>query len=134
MQKPVLTALVWSVILVNTGFLFAQTSGANIKFEDPKYNFSFVRQGEVVKFEYRFENTGDEPLVIADAQVECGCTVVEKPEQPVKKGEKAVIKVSFDTKSTIDRQDRAITVISNAKNSPSVLRFKGVVLKPKKKA
>ena len=109
-----------------------QSTGGHLKFEHTRYRFGFVHQGEIVKFEYRFENTGTEPITISDVKVECSCTEVEKPESPVKPGERASIKVFFDTKSAIDRQDRTVVLISNAKNSPTTLRFKGVVLKPKK--
>ena len=102
-------------------------------FERTQHKFGFVRQGEKVKFEYTFKNTGTDPVSISDIQVECSCTEVEIPKEPVKSGEGASIKILFDTKSAIDRQDRTAVVISNAKNSPTVLRFKGVVLKPKNK-
>jgi hypothetical protein len=83
--------------------------------------------------EFPFENAGTQPLVISDYQVECGCTVMEKPSKPILPQEHSVLKVTFDTHNKYDRQDRTVTIISNAKNSPTIIRFKGVVLKPKKK-
>lgn len=99
-----------------------------MKFSDAKKNFGFVKKGEVVTLEYEFKNTGNAPLLINEASVECSCTTVNFPRQPVLPNTSEKIIVQFDTKSVYDRQDRTIEVVSNAKNSPQKIRFKGVVL------
>lgn len=104
-----------------------------IKFKDTKYNFGFVHEGDLVTMLFEFENKGTEPLIISDYKVECGCTVMEKPQKPILPGERSTLKITFDTHEKYDRQDRTVVMISNAKNGPVTLRFKGVVLKPKKK-
>jgi hypothetical protein len=101
----------------------------NLKFSHIKKNFGFVKKGEVVKIEFELTNTGDQPLLISAANVECSCTTVEFPKQPVMPSQTAKIIVSFDTKSVYDRQDRMVEIISNAKNPQQKIRFKGVVLK-----
>lgn len=88
-----------------------------------------MKKGEVVTLEFLFENTGNQPLIISDIKVECSCTSVEYPKQPIAPGQKDKIIVKFDTKSTYDRQDRTLEIISNSKNNPQKIRFKGVVLK-----
>lgn len=105
---------------------FAQ---AKIRFDDAKKSFGFVKKGEVVSLDYGFTNEGTEPLVITDALVECSCTKVDFPQQPTAPGQKNKITVKFDTKTVYDRQDRIVEIVSNAKNSPTKIRFKGVVLK-----
>jgi len=102
-----------------------------IRFKSMKQNFGFVHEGDTVKINYELKNIGDKSLRIIDYEVECGCTVMEKPITPIAPGETYTLKITFDTHQKYDRQDRTIKVISNATNSPSVLRFKGVVLKPK---
>jgi len=103
-----------------------------INFDKTTQHLGFIRQGDTVKFQYSFTNSGNQPLIISDTKVECGCTIADKPSDPVLPGKKGVIKVEFRTKDAIDRQDRTVTVISNATNSPAILRFKCVVLKAKK--
>src|SRR5687768_15114344 len=39
-----------------------------------------VEEGQVVDVTFRFKNTGDKPLIIADVSVSCGCTTI--PEKP----------------------------------------------------
>jgi len=104
-----------------------------IKFMDTKQNFGFVHEGDTVKLSYELKNIGNEPLLISNYEVECGCTVMEKINTAILPGETYFLKVTFDTHEKYDRQDRIIKIFSNATNSPSNLRFKGVVLKPNKK-
>jgi len=115
--------------IITTSSLYAQPA---IKFDDASLHLGFVHKGDTVKFQFLFTNTGNQPLVISETKVECGCTIVEKPDYQINPGKRGEIKVMFNTTPTIDRQDRTVTVISNASNSPSVLRFKCVVLKAKK--
>jgi len=114
-------------------FLSAQEKGqgAFLKVKDPKYNFGFVKQGSVVKIEYYFENSGTDTLYIANIEVACGCTVADYPHFPIKPGDSGIILITFNTKEKFDRQDRTVDVISNAVNSPTKLRFKGVILEDK---
>ena len=123
------------LIIINT-LLFCALAcfgQASIKFDKTVQHLGFITQGDTVSFQYTFTNTGNQPLIISDSKVECGCTMVEIPKQPVQPNTQGVVKVKFNTKSAIDRQDRTITLTCNASNTPPELRFKCVVLKPKKK-
>ncbi len=110
-----------------------QIVAQEIKFKETKHNFGFVHEGDTVKLSYELKNVGDKALIISNYEVECGCTVMERVTKSIEPDETYIIKVTFDTHQKYDRQDRIVKIISNAKNSPTELRFKGVVLKPKKK-
>ncbi|MGL5889041.1 MAG: DUF1573 domain-containing protein [Bacteroidia bacterium] len=112
---------------------FTVSAEPQITFKETKYNFGFLRQGEIVKHSFVFTNTGSSPLVISKAEVQCECTKVDFPKKPVMPNATDSIVVTFDSKSTIDRQERTVTVSSNALNNPAVITFKAVVLKPKNK-
>jgi hypothetical protein len=118
------------ILFLSIGLIHSQ----EIKFKSTKFNFGFVTEGDTVQIQYELKNVGNLPLVISNYEVECGCTVVEKPLSAIEPGESYVLKVTFDTHHKYDRQDRSIKLFSNAKESPHELRFKGVVQKPKKKA
>ncbi len=98
-----------------------------IKFEDKTQKFEKVKAGEMLSFDFFYTNTGDAPLVITKVTVACSCTVPTFPKTPLAPGERAVIKVTFDTKGKYGYQDRILEVFSNAPNSPFKIRFKGVV-------
>jgi hypothetical protein len=126
MKRGILLA---SLVIFCTYWTLAQPA---ISFDKPTQHLGFVRQGDTLNFQYTFTNTGNQPLIISDAKVECGCTVVDIPTAPVLPRKQGVIKVTFHTNTAIDRQDRTVSVLSNAANSPAILRFKCVVLKAKK--
>jgi hypothetical protein len=99
-----------------------------LKFKDLKKSFGFVKKGEVVTLEFEFTNSGNQPMIITEAKVECSCTSVEFPKQPIAPSQSEKIIVRFDTKTVYDRQDRIVEIISNSKNANQKIRFKGVVL------
>ena len=102
---------------------------AKIKFTEAKKDLGKVKKGDVVSAEYEFKNEGDQPLIITGYEVECSCTTVDFPKQPIAPAQTGKLTVKFDTKSAYDRQDRKVVILSNSKNSSSV-RIKCFVEKP----
>ena len=78
-----------------------------------------VKEGKQVEVSFRFKNTGDKSLVIANVTASCGCTVPEKPEKPVAPGEEGVIKAKFDSNGRKGMNDKHISVDANTKPSRS---------------
>lgn len=122
--------LIFAVVILTLG-AFRPGTGPVMTFTETKHNFGFIRQGEIVSCEFEFTNTGDGPLIISDCEVACKCTTVDFPKEPIAPNGKGKIKVTFDSKSAMDRQEREVIVKSNAADSPNTLTFKCVVLKPK---
>lgn len=94
---------------------------------DSVYNFGKVTDGAMVEYSYRFKNDGQKPLIISSAIASCGCTVPEKPEEPVKPGETGFLKVVFNSKGRVGPVHKDITVTSNAYPSFPVLQLVGEV-------
>lgn len=105
----------------------ALKDSTTVQLIDSVYDFGKVKQGELVTHSFTFKNTGTKPLVVQDAHTSCGCTVPEKPEQPIKPGETGVIKVVFDTRGKSDHQEKIITVNSNARPEFGNLKITGMV-------
>ena len=103
---------------------------ADIKFDADTFDFGTIKQGDVVTHEYKFSNIGKEPLVITGAHGSCGCTVPEWPKEPIKKGTKASIKVTFNSAGKQGDQIKTVTINSNAKQNPKIIYIKGKVNKP----
>ena len=99
----------------------------NVHMLDSTYDFGKVTEGTKVTFDYHFRNTGRKPLVIASATASCGCTVPEKPEEPIKPGETGSIKVVFNSADRPGPTHKTITVVSNAYPAFPVLQLTGVV-------
>ena len=79
------------------------------------------------KCEFKFTNTGKEPLIISKCKGSCGCTVPECPKEPILPGESAVIKVNYDEKR-VGSFNKSITITSNAKNTTKILKVKGKII------
>lgn len=103
---------------------------AEFNFEVAEHNFGTIKQGESSTYEFKFTNTGNEPLIISKAEGSCGCTVPLYPKEPIMKGQTATVKVTFNSAGKLGVQDKTVTITSNAKTNPMVLHMKGTVEKP----
>ena len=109
------------------------TDSTTVQMIDSVYNFGSVTDGEKVEYNYRFRNTGKNPLIISSAVASCGCTVPEKPEEPVKPGETGFLKVVFNSKGRVGDVHKEITVTSNAYPKFPVLELTGQVIESSQK-
>ena len=95
------------------------TSGALIYFPEVEHDFGKVKEGDVVNYEFKFQNKGSLPLTIKDIKTSCGCTAAVVSEKNIDPGKSGTIKVGLDTKNRQGRMSRTITVISNDYNEPN---------------
>jgi hypothetical protein len=100
-------------------------------FEKESHDFGIVTNGEKVKYEFRFKNTGKTPLIISNAEASCGCTVPEYPREPIVPGGEGTISVVFDSSGRIGMQNKLISVYSNAVPAVSELHLIGDVKEAK---
>src|SRR5574344_414608 len=106
-MKKIISLL--SIILVCNFALLAQTAPKNnsgksntkapvIQFEKKIHDFGQINQGDNGLCEFVFKNTGKEPLIITNVRSSCGCTVPEKPNEPILPGKKPEMKVKNHTR------------------------------------
>lgn len=122
-----LTVLLVAAFAFNTSIAQEVASGAKIDFSKEVHDYGDIKYGADGSCTFEFKNTGTAPLIISNAKGSCGCTVPEWPKEPINPGQKAEIKVKYDTKrpGPINKQ---VTITSNAVNEPSkVIRIKGTV-------
>ena len=102
--------------------------GPEIEFEQVVHDYGDVPYNGNGECEFRFTNTGTEPLLVQKPKSSCGCTIPSWPNEPILPGESDVIKVTYRT-NRAGNINKTVTVTSNAvKNSTVVLRIKGRVL------
>ena len=81
---------------------------------------------------FEFTNTGNEPLLITNAQSTCGCTVPSFSKEPIAPGASGKIEVKYNMNPGPIR--KTITIECNASNVDSgrvALKIKGeVIVKP----
>jgi hypothetical protein len=96
----------------------ATQNGPIITFEKSTHDFGDIVQGDKVEHIFKFANTGTEPLIITNVQVTCGCTVPKGwPRDPIMPGGKGEITIAFNSANKMGKQNKVVTVVSNAVNS-----------------
>src|SRR5436190_2672148 len=101
-------------------------NAAEITFENELHDYGTIKYGSDGTCEFKFKNTGKDPLVISNARGSCGCTVPTYPKEPIMKGQTAELKVHYDTKR-VGAFTKTVTIESNAKTSSKVVTIKGTV-------
>ena len=127
-QKTITTDLVNSPLTANSNAEKVLTP--NIEMLETSYNFGEIQQGESVTHDFILKNTGDADLIISAAKGSCGCTVPEWPKNPIAKGEDAVIKVTFNSAGKSGKQNKTVTLVTNAIPNTKVLTINGNVIVP----
>ena len=109
----------------------ANTGKSAIQFERLTYDFGKVKQGDPVKFTFKFTNNGTGEVKLEQVRPSCGCTTPAYPKEPIPAGNSAGIDVKFDTNGKMGPQSKTITVrTSETDNNLIILTIKGDVLAP----
>ena len=119
--------LIAIAIFVFAGFTAQAQDVAKMEFKSEVIDYGEIEKGSDGIRVFEFTNTGNIPLVITDVTSSCGCTIPERPEEPIAPGEKGEIKVKYDT-NIVGPIRKTITVYSNAEEPAKSIKIKGRVL------
>lgn len=98
-----------------------------ITFETITHDFgTFPEENGKVSCVFEFTNTGKADLVLQKVRASCGCTTPEWTKEPVKPGEKGVVKATYNATGRPGSFSKTITVTSNA--GEKRLSIKGEVI------
>ena len=109
------------------GALGARAQGV-MQFETDNHDFGKVPEGTMATYEFKFKNTGNQPVVIANVQASCGCTTPDWTKTPVLPGKSGVVKAMYSSAGRPGVFNKTVTVTSNAAEASKVLSIKGAVL------
>jgi hypothetical protein len=132
MKKTILliSILVFTFVYANAQQQSKKTdeniNAPEIKFETTVHDYGTIPLNGDGNCEFKFTNTGKEPLILSNVRSSCGCTVPKWPKDPILPGKSNSIIVKYNTHRAgiINRQ---VTVNSNAKIHTIVLYIKGKV-------
>ena len=99
-----------------------------IVFEEEFHDFGEINEGLVAEHVFSFKNEGEGSLIISNAQGSCGCTVPVWPRQPIAPGATGEIKVSFNSTGRAGKQDKRVTLTTNAVPQTKVLNITSTVI------
>lgn len=127
------------LIILSAGVVFACNNGdkkisannavapapsvTSIQWLDSMREVGEVIEGEKVETQFRFINTGKSPLVVSNVEASCGCTVPEKPTEPIMPGEEGQIKAVFDSKGRPGRNIKQLRVFANTPEPMHTVTF-----------
>jgi len=94
------------------------------------FDFGEITEGKLVDCVFKLTNKGKKDLIIRSVSPSCTCTVAQPSSNVIKSGEKADLRVTFNSRGMVGRQNKTITVISNdPANSTTLIRLTGSVKK-----
>lgn len=118
-----------TIVAQNASPVAAQNENPNaaeITFDKLIHDYGTIVQGGDGTCEFKFTNSGKEPLILQKPISSCGCTVPTWPQEPILPGKSDVIKVTYAT-HIVGPFTKTITLNSNAKTNRVVLTIKGTV-------
>ena len=75
-----------------------------------------ITKGQVVEVSWKFKNTGNKPLTIANVSAGCGCTTPDPPKEPIAPGAEGVIKAKFNSENFSGHVTKDVYVQANNSN------------------
>ncbi len=122
MKKGILTSI------FSLGFAFAFAQGV-ITFETTTHEFGDVKEtGGPIAHEFKFKNTGDQPIIISNVQASCGCTTPDWTKTPVAPGQTGLIKAQYNPLGRPGQFNKSLTISSNSVEASTVIFIKGNVV------
>ena len=104
-----------------------KVSKASISFTEKTFDFGHIKQNDIVKHDFVFQNIGSKPLEILSCTASCGCTTPDYPFIPIGASEKSSINVTFNSKLKVGHQKPSITVVTNGEPTIVVIYMEGIV-------
>lgn len=138
-MKPSYAVALALVFFLLTSPVLAQEKAEEIQphspqlvFDDHFYDFGKVEMGTVVRHDYHFRNTGDQPLVIHAAKGGCTCVTAELHSDTLEPDSSSWVTLVFDTKNRVGKEANSILLMANTPQKVHRVRFKGEILWPQK--
>ena len=122
MKKLILSSI------LSLGFALSYAQGV-LTFEKTTHEFGDVKEtGGPIAVDFKFKNSGDQPIIISNVQASCGCTTPDWTKTPVGPGQTGFIKAQYNPLGRPGQFNKSMTVTSNATEGTTVVFIKGNVV------
>ena len=128
-DKKITTDLIKNPLSANPNY---RVTMPKIQMDEESYDFGDIIQGQSVNHDFIIKNIGNDKLLINSAKGSCGCTVPVWPKEPILEGEESTIKVTFNSAGKKGRQNKTVTLLTNAIPNTKVITINGNVIVPEK--
>jgi len=110
------TLLVSSVnaqVITSPNDVKTKSSNASIKFETTSHSFGNIIEGQIARYDFKFVNTGTEPLILSNVSASCGCTTPKWPREAIEPGKSAIVTAEYNSQGRPGTFTKSIFVKSN---------------------
>lgn len=108
--------------------LAGSTRAQEMTFTETNHDFGQIDETDGdVSYDFRFTNTGTEPLVIKQVITGCGCTSAKWTEKPYKPGDKGVIRITYHPEGRKMENISLVTEVFTNLKAPATLTITGNV-------
>lgn len=94
-----------------------EQSLTTIAWNETSKNLGKVTEGQQIEVVFKFVNSGSKPLIIQNVSASCGCTVPERPNEPIMPGKEGYIKGVFNSKGFPGVNHKTIFVDANTEGN-----------------
>jgi len=94
-----------------------------IKHQKELYDLGTIKEGEKIKHNIIYTNTGKYPLIIFSAIGSCGCTVPEYKKEPLAPGMSDTLSFTFNSEGKHGNHTKTISVLANTNPSSNQVKF-----------
>ncbi|NVO84383.1 DUF1573 domain-containing protein [Hymenobacter terrestris] len=115
-------------LFLSIATLTAARAQGVLTFQGEQHDFGSIPEGVMAAHEFRFKNTGNQPIIIANVQASCGCTTPDWTKTPILPGKSGMVKAVYSSAGRPGVFNKTVTVVSNATTPSAVLTIKGNVL------
>jgi hypothetical protein len=121
------------IALLAAAFVFALGINAQskvdsmIKMNVETHDFGKIKQGIPVTYEFEIKNISNAPIVVENAWGSCGCTIPEKPAEPIMPGKTAKMKVNYNAAAVAPINKDVFIQVAGAPQ-PKTVHITGEVL------
>lgn len=109
--------LIPTLLLVSSP-LFAGDAPPKIAFDERRFDFGAMEQGEERSHVFAVRNTGGAPLILRDVSSSCGCAAALPDAKEIPPGGSAKVTVKFSSGSFAGSIEKTLTVHSNDPAQP----------------
>lgn len=116
-------------VLLMTATLSAQMNAPQINFEKKAHDFGQIKESDgPVTYVFKFNNIGNEPLVLKNVRASCGCTTPKWTKEPILPNGEGKLEVTYNPRNRPGSFRKTITVTTNAEPANVYLSIAGKVI------
>jgi hypothetical protein len=106
------------VFLISGGSVIFAIEGPQVKFQEEKWDFGKLKEGQVKSHVFIFNNTGDATLHIKRVRTSCGCAAALISDKNVEPGKKGELKVTLNSRGYEGNIVKYVYVETNDRSQP----------------